>query len=111
MFDVTLQAGPPSLQVPDEEQLKDGAKTLELVYPLLIMLPANGGLMPLPVANARVVMNREMCLDLSRHLAEEGEKLPEASNLSVASSMEDVERAAKINKRFKGIVGPNGESL
>lgn len=97
MFDITLTVGPPSLTIPDSDNLEPGRPVfLEAAFPVVQVIPGPGGQpVPMAVGNCRIPIERDTAIQFGRTLVEEAEKLPKTSKLDIASSISEVEKAAQ----------------
>lgn len=99
MFDIGVQ--PLGANVAPTE---DGVElTVVLGIPMPFQDPQNpGNPLMAPMGQVRIPLAREFGISLGKKIAEECEKLPKESNLTVASSLHGVEQIANLDKQFKG---------
>jgi hypothetical protein len=96
MEDTTLQILKQEVAVDKEDN------SLQLILLVGIILPTANGPAGIPTHVYRVPLDRQGALELAKDLSEGGNQLKPESDIAVASSLHDVDRAAHSLQQFKG---------
>lgn len=111
-FDINLNVIGTQLGVPDEEQIKQGANTVEVTLMLGLTLPFSQGQgappLQAPLGTVTYNLDRDTAIELFTKGKEAAEKLPQRPKLDIATDMNAVEAAASRLNQFKGS-GDGGE--
>lgn len=105
MFEVSIDTLGCDVYTPSQSELDNGAAphvTVQAVASVSLPIVGNAN-RPLkaPVAVINIPLNKAAALELAKLIKEEAEKLPSSGSVSVASSMQEAEREAKLLEEFR----------
>lgn len=106
-FDMNLAVMSTAVGLPDLDKLPPGQEaSVELVLTVPITLPfassPDGDPLSIPIGNVRFRMGRDDAVDFFRNALTAAERLPRKSDVLIANSMSDVDRAHDTLKRVTG---------